>query len=103
VLSLLTCASAATDLLFWLPFYAFTIEWEKCSGGLFTRRRCVAHSPWDRYLLFALCLATGIFYSLSAVHAFGAFQFMRDEQSELRMRRSFAAALESGASVSVKD
>ena len=97
VLSLLTGASAATDLLFWVPFYAFTIEWQKCSGGLFTRRVCTAHSPWDKYLLFFLCLGTGVFYSLSAVHAYGAFSFMRDEQKELRMRRSFSAALEAGA------
>ena len=96
ILAMLLASSAATDLLWWLPYYMFTVEWERCSGGFFTRRVCVPHSPWDKFLLFALCLATGVFYTLSAIHSFGAFQFMRDEESERRMRRSFASALESG-------
>lgn len=95
-LTLLLASSAATDLLWWLPYYMFTVEWEKCSGGFFTKRVCVPHSPWDKFLLFALCLATGVFYTLSAIHSYGAFTFMRDEESERRMRRSFASALESG-------
>lgn len=96
LLTLLLSSSAATDLLWWLPYYMFTLEWERCSGGLFTKRVCLPHSPWDKFLLFALCLATGVFYTLSAIHSFGAFTFMRDEESERRMRRSFASALESG-------
>ena len=74
ILAMLLASSAATDLLWWLPYCMVTVEWE----------------------LFALCLATGVFYTLSAIHSFGAFQFMRDEESERRMRRSFASALESG-------
>ena len=96
LLSLLLASSAATDLLWWLPYYMLTVEWETCSGGLFTKRVCHPHQPWDRFLLFALCLATGVFYTLAATHSFGAFQFMRDEEAERRMRRSFASALEAG-------
>uniref|UniRef100_A0A7S0LRB5 Uncharacterized protein n=1 Tax=Coccolithus braarudii TaxID=221442 RepID=A0A7S0LRB5_9EUKA len=98
ILGLLLASSAVTDLLWWVPYYAFTAEWEKCSGGFFTRRLCRPHQPWDRWLLFALCLGTGVFYTLSAIHSFGAFQYLRDEESERRMRRSFAEALESGKS-----
>ena len=96
ILGLLLASSAVTDLLWWLPYYAFTAEWEKCSGGFFTKRVCKPHTPWDRWLLFALCLCTGVFYTLSAIHSFGAFQYLRDEESERRMRRSFAGALEAG-------
>lgn len=98
ILGLLLASSAVTDLLWWLPYYAFTAEWEKCSGGFFTKRVCKPHTPWDRWFLFALCLCTGVFfYTLSAIHSFGAFQYLRDEESERRMRRSFAGALEAGA------
>ena len=93
LLTLLLASSAATDLLFWLPFYAFTIEWEKCSGGFITKRRCRPHNPYDRFLLFALCFATGVFYAISAVHTQGVFQFLRDDEGERRMGRSVAAGI----------
>merc|ERR1712093_341023 len=96
ILGLLLASSAVTDLLWWLPYYAFTAEWEKCSGGFFTKRVCKPHTPWDRWLLFALCLCTGVFYTLSAIHSFGAFQYLRDEESERRMRRSFAGGCARG-------
>ena len=97
ILGLLLASSAVTDLLWWLPYYAFTSnEWEKCSSGFFTKEVCKPHTPWERWFLFALCLCTGVFYTLSAIHSFGAFQYLRDEESERRMRRSFAGALEAG-------
>ena len=40
ILGLLLASSAVTDLLWWLPYYAFTGEWEKCLGGFFTKRVC---------------------------------------------------------------
>ena len=91
LLAMLLFSSAATDLLFWVPYYAWEIEWEKCTGGLFTKRTCVPHNPYDRFILFALCAATGIFYLLASVHTFGVFTFWRDEEKERRMRRSFSS------------
>lgn len=89
-LSLLMGASAATDLLLWVPYYAMTAEFEKCKGIF--NRVCKPHVPIDRFTFLTFCLVTGVFYTLATIHTAGVFTFMRDEEGERRMRRSFRTA-----------
>ena len=96
MVAIFTAISAASDLLWWTPYYF--IKGAMCAGETdeFLCRVLGISNHRHSLILFWLSLATGIFYIVTSI--LKAFQLMRDETPERRMQRSTSSALESGKS-----
>ena len=90
---LLACvlgSTAMVDLFVWAPLFASFAHFESCEGGFFRPQVCRSDftKGLGRMLVVVQCIATGLFYLMSAITAMGSFTSIRDEQKVERQLRT---------------
>lgn len=91
LLAFILGSTAVVDLFVWAPLFATFASFETCEGnGFFQPRKCRSDytKGVGRMLVVFQCLATGLFYLMSAISAVGSFTTMREEQKIERQVRA---------------
>mmetsp|Transcript_62407 Transcript_62407/g.92705 ORF Transcript_62407/g.92705 Transcript_62407/m.92705 type:complete len:244 (-) Transcript_62407:711-1442(-) len=97
LLVIITGATALIDIFFWAPVFAFSADFEECTGGgWFSQKPKVCRSDYirgvGRLTVSAQSLFGGLFYLHTAIVAWGAFLSKRDEQVAQTNAKAMAAA-----------